>query len=167
MTEFLQIGVVTSAHGLKGEVKIFPTTDDANRFKKLKEIYMDLGNGNIPLTVESVKYSKGRPILKFKTYDRIEDIEKMVGKSLLIPRSKAIPLKKDEFFVGDLLDSDILLEDGSFFGKLKDILKTGANDVYVIESADGQEVLLPSVKDFILNVDLKKHAITVRMLPEI
>ena len=102
MVEFLRVGTIASTHGIRGEVKVFPTTDDVKRFKKLKHCFLDTGKERIPLEVESVKFFKQFAILKFKDYDNINDVEKYKGKDLLVDRANAVKLQKDEYFIADL-----------------------------------------------------------------
>ena len=103
MLEKLQVGVIASMHGLKGEVNVFPTTDDANRFTKLKSVFIEEKGIRRDLEIESVRYFKGRPIVKFKGLDRIEDVQKMKSAPLLIDRKDAVPLAPGEYFIGDLV----------------------------------------------------------------
>ena len=98
MEDLLQVGAITSTHGIRGEVKVFPTTDDVNRFKKLKEVVLDTGKEKIILEIQGVKFFKQFVILKFKGMDNINDIEKYKGKSLFVTRENAVKLKKDEYF---------------------------------------------------------------------
>ena len=102
MEDRFQVGVITSTHGIKGEVKVFPTTDNVKRFKKNMEIILDTGKENINLTVESVKFFKQFVNLKFKGIDNINDIEKYKTKSLYVTRENAVRLRKDEYFIADL-----------------------------------------------------------------
>ncbi|MDO4454485.1 MAG: ribosome maturation factor RimM [Eubacteriales bacterium] len=165
METMFQIGVITATHGLRGEVKVFPTTDDPQRFKKLKEIMLDTGKELIKLEVEQVKFFKQFVILKFRGYDDINDVEKWKKKPLKVYRDQAVELKKNEYYIADLIDMEVNLEDGTRFGTLKDVMQTGANDVYVIETTDGKEVLLPAIKQCILSVDVEKGHMTVYVMP--
>ena len=167
MEEYLQIGVITRAHGVRGEAKVFPMTDDIGRFSELDYVLTADSPDAEELKVESVKYIKNRPILKFEGIDTIEKAELLRGTELYVRREDAIPLEEGEYFVGDLVGSDIFLEDGSHLGVLKDILQTGANGVYVIGSDEGKEILLPAVEQFILAKDVEQKRITVRVLPEV
>ena len=99
MEQFLQVGVISSTHGIRGEVKVFPTTDDPARFKKLKKVLLDTGKERLELEVQSVKFFKQFVILKFRDIDNINDIEKYKGRSLLVPREDAVKLEKDEYFI--------------------------------------------------------------------
>ena len=142
MEQLLQVGVISSTHGVRGEVKVFPTTDDVKRFKKLKKVILDTGKEQLPLEIEGVKFFKQFVILKFRGIDNINDIEKYKGKRLLVDREHAVKLKKDEYFIADMIGMDVFTEDGELFGALKDVMETGANDVYIIEMSDGKEVLV-------------------------
>lgn len=164
MENLLQVGVISSTHGVRGEVKVFPTTDDVNRFKKLKEVQLDTGREKLTLQIESVKFFKQFAILKFKGYDSMNDIEKYKGKSLFVTRENAVKLKKDEYFIADLIGLQVENEDGSFKGVLKDVIETGANDVYTVSCEDGREVLIPAIKDCILSVDLENGRMKVHLL---
>lgn len=164
MEELLQVGVISSTHGVRGEVKVFPTTDDINRFKKLKQVILDTGREKLILEVQGVKFFKQFAILKFKGIDNINDIEKYKGKSLFVDREHAVKLRKDEYFIADMIGLDVYTEEDTFFGILKDVIETGANDVYVISSEEHGEVLVPAIKQCILNVDIEKGKMTIHLL---
>ena len=165
MVEFLRVGTIASTHGIRGEVKVFPTTDDVKRFKKLKHCFLDTGKERIPLEVESVKFFKQFAILKFKDYDNINDVEKYKGKDLLVDRANAVKLQKDEYFIADLIGLKVVTDECKDFGTLKDVLQTGANDVYVIEGTDGKEYLFPVIRECVLDVSLEKGIVTVHIMP--
>ncbi len=164
MEDKFQVGVITSTHGVRGEVKVFPTTDDPNRFKRLKEVILDTGKAEIVLEVEGVKFFKQFVILKFKGFDNINDIEKYRQKSLYVTRQNAVRLKKDEYFVADLMGMEVVDEQNAKIGVLKSVMETGANDVYVIAMTDGRELLLPAIKQCILNVDMESNVMQVHVL---
>ena len=132
MEPYLQIGIITSTHGIRGEVKVLPTTDDTMRFKKCKQVLLDTGKEKKEMQIESVKFFKQFAILKFRGYDNINDIEMYKGKSLLVTRENAVKLKKDEYFIADLIGCDVIDESEEEIGVLKDVMPTGANDVYVV-----------------------------------
>lgn len=164
MIQELQVGVITQTHGIRGEVKVFPTTDDANRFKKLKEVIVETGKERLTMEIESVKFFKQFAILKFKGYDSINDIEKYKNAKLLVTRDKAVRLRKDEYFVADLIGMQVVTEDGTPFGCLKDVMATGANDVYVITREDGTEVLIPAIKECILQINMEENCMTIHVM---
>ena len=138
MEDRLQVGIISSTHGVKGEVKVFPTTDDINRFKRLKEVLLDTGKDILTLEIEGVKFFKQFAILKFKNYDNINDIERYKGKSLYVTRSNAVKLQKNEYFVADLIGMHVIDEEEKEIGTMTDYMETGANDVYTITMKDGR-----------------------------
>jgi len=164
MEQTLRVGVITSTHGVHGEVKVFPTTDDVKRFKRLKEVLLDTGRELKPMEVESVKFFKNMVILKFKGFDNINDIEIYKGKDLLVTRDKAVKLAPNENFIVDLIGLQVVTDEGEDFGVMKDVLQTGANDVYVVEMKNGKEVLLPAIKQCILDVNLDEQKMIVHVM---
>lgn len=164
MEDFFQVGIITSTHGVRGEVKVFPTTDDARRFKRLKEVIVDTGKEQILMEIEGVKFFKQFVILKFKGIDNINDVEKYRRSSLLVARKNAVRLSRDEYFVADLIGLQVRDEDGSEIGVLRDVMETGANDVYVIDLKDGRELLLPAIKQCVLEVDVEAGFIRIHIL---
>ena len=164
MENLLRVGVITSTHGVRGEVKVFPTTDDMNRFKKLKTVILDAGKEQKTLTIEQVKFFKNMVILKFKGLDNINDVEMWRQKDLLITRDQAVKLQPDENFIVDLIGLKVVTDEGSELGVMTDVIQTGANDVYVVKMNSGKEVLLPAIKDCILHVDLDKGEMLVHVL---
>lgn len=164
MEDLLKVGVITTTHGVRGEVKVFPTTDSADRFLELSHVLLDTGRELKDLEIENVKFFKNIAILKFKGIDNINDIEMYKGKDLWIPREEGQELAEDEYYIADLLGLSVILEDGSHFGTLKDVLETGANDVYVVTTDEGKEVLLPAIKECILDIDLEKNQMTVHLM---
>ena len=163
MEQMLRVGVITSTHGVRGEVKVFPTTDDAKRFKTVKKVILD-GREPLELSIEQVKFFKNMVILKFKGYDNINDVETWRQRDLLITRDQAVELKEDEYFITDLIGLTVVNEEEAVLGRVKDVLETGANDVYVVELTGGKELLLPAIKDCILNVDLEGGRMKVHVL---
>ena len=164
MEKQLQVGVISSTHGVRGEVKVFPTTDDVTRFRQLKKVYLDTGREMLPLEMQNVKFFKQFAILKFKGIDNINDIEKYRGKSLMIDREDAVDLDEDEYFIADMIGMKVCTEDGSEFGTLKDVMETGANDVYIIDSLEHGEVLIPAIRECILDVDMDEERMTIHLM---
>lgn len=164
MEDLLQVGVITTTHGVRGEVKVFPTTDDAERFKKLKEVILDTGKEQLKLEITQVKFFKNLVILKFKGIDNINDVELYKGKGLYITRDNAVKLKKNEYFIADLMGLSVTTDEGEALGNITDVLQTGANDVYVIEQKDGSELLIPAIKDCILDVNMEQGSMQVHLL---
>ena len=164
MNDILQVGAVTSTHGLAGEVKVFPTTDDVKRLKKLKHVLLETGKELLPLEIVQVKFFKQMVILKFKGYDKIEDIMGFKGKNLFVTRENAVKLKKNEYFIADLIGMKVYTEDEAYLGVLNDVLATGANDVYEVRMENGKDVLIPAIGQCILNVDVEHETMQVHLL---
>ena len=164
MEDLLQVGIITSTHGVRGEVKVYPATDDPRRFRRLKEVVLDTGREKLNLEIEGVKFFKQFVILKFKGLDNINDIEKYRQKSLYVTRKNAVRLQRDEYFIADLIGLKVQDEDGTELGTVKDVIETGANDVYEVEMADGRSLLLPAIKQCILNVDVENGMMQVHVL---
>lgn len=164
MEQTLRVGVIISTHGIRGEVKVFPTTDDPKRFDYLEEVIVDMKREPVKLEIEGVKYFKQFVILKFKGYDNINDIQQFVKKDLLVTRENAVELEDGEFFICDLVGLKVVTDEGVELGVLKDIMQTGANDVYVVGMNDGKEVLIPSIPQCILEKNPEEGYIRVHLL---
>ena len=164
MEDLLKVGVITTTHGVRGEVKVYPTTDEAERFLDLEYVLLDTGRELRRLDIKNVRFFKNLAILKFDGIDNINDIEKYKGRDLWIPREEAQELDEDEYYIADLLGMKVLLEDGSEFGTLRDVMETGANDVYIVDSVKHGEVLLPAIKECILDVDIEANTMTVHLM---
>lgn len=164
MEELLQVGVITSTHGVRGEVKVYPTTDDAVRFKQLKHVLLDTGKETLSLEIQGVKFFKQFVILKFKGIDNINEVERYKRCPLLVVRKDAVELDEDEYFIADMIGMTVETEDGKEFGTLKDVIETGANDVYVIESREHGEVLIPAIRECILDVDVEEQKMKIHLM---
>ena len=162
MEDYLMVGVIANTHGVRGEVKVYPTTDDVNRFKKLKEIYM--GDEKAPLHIQSVKFQKNMVILGFKEFTTLNEVEGLRNKELFVDRAHAVKLQKDEYFISDLIGMKVVTDEGADLGELTDVMTTGANDVYVVKTTDGKEVLLPAIKECVLNVDMNERVMSVHIM---
>lgn len=165
MEDLLQVGVITSTHGVRGEVKVFPTTDDVARFKKLKNVLLDTGKEKLELEITGVKFFKNMVILKFKEFDNINDVEKYRQKALYVTRENAVKLKKDEYFIADLIGLEVQTDEEEMLGRISDVIQTGANDVYVVSVEDGEEILLPAIKECVKKVDIEEGCMLVHLLP--
>ena len=145
-------------------MKVFPTTDDPKRFKKLKQVILDTGKEKRDLEVESVKFFKQFVILKFKGIDNINEVERYKRCPLLVTRDHAVPLQEDEYFIADMIGMQVVTEDGALFGTLKDVIETGANDVYIIESSEHGEVLVPAIKECILDINIEEQKMQIHLM---
>ncbi len=161
---YLRVGVITSMHGVRGEVKVFPTTDDPARFKKLKECIIDQKGEELTLNIRSVKFFKNQVILAFEGFDNRNDVEAFKDKELFVTRENAVPLAEDEFFICDILGSEVITDEGVKLGILEDVFETGANDVYSVKSPEGKEILLPAIRECILDVNVEEKKVLVHVM---
>ncbi|MCD7716978.1 MAG: ribosome maturation factor RimM [Lachnospiraceae bacterium] len=192
MQNILRVGAVTTTHGLAGEVKVFPTTDDPARFRSLKSVLIETKENGMTgrvqrgstvkhtgskdtdtdtpgtmreLEVERVRFFKNIVIVKFRGLDRIEDVEGFRGCSLYVTRENAVKLEEGEYFIADLLGLHVYTdEDCPLSGILTDVLQTGANDVYEVTLDDGRKVLIPAIRQCILDVDIEKGTMRIHLL---
>ena len=163
MEDFFRVGVIANTHGIRGEVKIFPTTDDVKRFDYLKEAYIDAGKEKIKVEVSNVRYFKNLVIVKFKGIDNINDIERYKGKDLLVTRENALPLEEGEYYLADIIGANVYTEYGILFGSLEDVIETGANLVYSVQH-EGKEVLLPVIDDCVKEVNVEEKKVIVHIM---
>lgn len=167
MTESFQVGVIASTHGLAGEVNVFPTTQDPDRFKKLKKVTLHTQKGEeILLDVVSARFFKKFVIVKFKQFNNINEVEKFRGCELTIDRKDALKLEKGEYYCADLIGLTIVDEEGAELGTLTEILQTGANDVYEMALKDSEEkIYIPAIKDCVKEIDIDAGKITIHVMP--
>ena len=165
MEDRFRVGIISSTHGIAGEVKVYPTTDDPKRFRKLKEVILDTGKETQILHVEQARFFKQMVILKFKEFQNINDVEMLRGKSLYVTRENAVKLKKDEYFIADMIGMHVSSDEGEDLGELYDVLKTAANDVYVVKKEGCEELLVPAIRDCVLSVDTEAGEMVLHLLP--
>ena len=165
MEELLRVGVITATHGIRGEVKVFPTTGNPERFKDLKQCIIVHKSGNVTVSVSGVKFFKQFVILKFKDIDNINDVEKYLKCDLMVDRDNAVPCEPGEYYVSDLIGIDVITDEGNNIGKLTDVIETGANNVYEVTNEDGEIILIPVIDQCILSHDMEKREVTVHLLP--
>lgn len=164
MQEQFRIGVISNTHGLKGEVKVFPTTDDLKRFQKLKKVQMVHPKMKQELEIQQVRFFKNMVILKFKGLDDINQVEKLKNAELYVDREDAIELQKNEFYIADMIGAKALLTDGSVLGEVVDMIRTGANDVFVVSSEQYGELLVPSIKECIKEIDALNSRVVMELM---
>lgn len=190
MEKLLRIGVITTSHGLKGEVKVYPTTDSPDRFNEVKRVVLMTPKGQIETEITGARFFKNLAIVKFAAFDDVEQVKNLHNTDIMVYREDAQPLEEGEYYIADLLGCRVYAEadrtDGSaadgenkpqagmFLGVLKDVLQTGANDVYIVDVATGDdpslgdktgELLLPVIPDCIKKVDIEQGEIIVHLMP--
>lgn len=164
MEDIFRIGVITEPHGIRGEVKVFPTTDEPERIKKLKEIILDDGREKRTVHPESVRNQKNLLVIKFKEFNDRDAVERLRRRELFVNREDASPLKEDEYYISDLIGLRVIDSVGQEIGSLTDVIQTGANDVYQIRLNDGKELLLPAIRQCVLQVDMEAGLIRVDVM---
>lgn len=164
MDDLLKVGIIANTHGLRGEVKVFPTTDDPKRFLDLEEILLDTGTEKKKMEIERVRFAKNMVILKFKGFDHINDIERYRKKELFVTRDQAVPLGENEYFIADLIGLHAVSDEGEELGELSDVIQSAANDIYVIKKKDMADLLVPAIKDCIKQVDLEAGIVEIHLL---
>lgn len=162
--DMFRIGVISSTHGLKGEVKVFPTTDDVNRFKQLKNCVVRTKKGDIKVEKNSCKFFKNMVILGFKEFTDINQVEGLKNCDIYVTREDAVPLMEDEFYIADVIDMAVYEENGNRLGVLSDVFQTGANDVFVVTLENGNELLIPVINDCIIDINYEEEKILVRLM---
>ena len=165
MQKRLEIGQIINTFGIKGEVKVFPLTDDIKRFDDLETVYVKTKKESQLYNIESIKYHKNFVLIKFKEINTVEQAETLRNSYLEVDRAQAIPLNEGEYFIADLIGLEVYSDEGKLIGKVDDIYNTGANDIYVVKDDLGKQTLLPGIKDVIKNVDLEKGQIIVHLIP--
>ena len=164
MLEYLSIGQIVNTHGVKGEIKVYPLTDDVARFNNIKEIYIESKGELQKYQVEGAKNLKNTVVLKLKGVDTMTDAEKLRQLYVKVGRWDAVRLPKDTFFICDIIESEVFDIHGELLGKLADVLQTGSNDVYVVRK-DGKDLLIPALKTVVKEINLQDKRIVVE-LPE-
>lgn len=161
MYEYLQIGKIVNTHGVRGEVRLIPLTDDPHRFDELEWVFVEKGSTMTKYSIMEVKYTKGSVILKLSGIDTMEAAESLRDFFVLVDRSNAVKLPKDSFFICDILGSNVVDEKDVVLGQLVDVLQTGSNDVYVIKNESGKELLLPALKSVVRAISTEQKRIDV------
>lgn len=161
----LEIGQIVNTHGIKGEIKVTPFTNDITRFDDLKEVYVKSKKESKLYKVEGVRYHKNMVLIKLEGINTPEQADLLRNAYLEVDREHAVPLEEGTYYIVDLIGLEVYTEEGKLLGKVDDIYNTGANDIYVIKDELGKQVLLPGIKDVIKNVDLEGGKITVHLIP--
>ena len=163
MEDFLRVGVVTRTHGVRGEVKVYPTTDEPRRFLDLTEVTVGEHKERI-LPIENVRFFKNLVILKFSGIDDMDSAAKLAGTDLYIPRSEGVPLEEGEYYIADLIGMDVISDEGEHLGTVKDVLQTGANDVFIVERKGARQLLLPYIPECVLDIDPAASCMKVHIM---
>ena len=161
---FFEIGQIVNTFGIKGFVKINPFTDDLERFEELKSVFVVKNKELIEIQIEEVKYHKHLVLVKFKGIEDINMAEKYKGCYIKIKRENARKLPEDTYFIADLIGIKVYDENGNLLGKVDDIYNNKSTDIYVIKDDLGKQILLPSTKEVIKQIDVDNDKIVVHLI---
>lgn len=164
MNNYFIIGDIVNTQGIKGEMRVIPCVDDVTRFELLDKVYVDTKGTITEYDVQSVRYHKQFVLLKLKGIDDMTSAERLKGSIVKITEDMALPCEEDEYYLKDLYDMNVVTDEGEELGIITDVLFTGANDVYVITPDKGKEILIPAIKQVVLNVDVENKKMTVHLL---
>lgn len=160
--EWVGVGEVITTHGIRGELRIQPLTDEPERWEELTRVFYRSPEGTHELHVESIRYHKQAVVVKFEELSDMNEAEKLRGAWLWLPKSERRPLPPDRFYRDQIIGLEVYNEQDVHLGGIREILQTGANDVYVVKSVNG-ELLLPALKSVVLSVDLEAGRMRVRI----
>ena len=164
--DFLRIGVLTSPHGVRGEISIYPTSDDLGRYKLLKECFLKRDNLYEPVTVVGCKFKKGMPVLLFKEYQNRNLIEGLRGTELYVDREHAIDLEEGEIFLQDMIGFDVYIKGKGKIGYIEDYMKNQADQtIFIIKLESGENAYIVDIPDFVAEVDTVNNKIFLNDIP--
>ena len=162
MVEYFEIGHISNTHGLKGEMKVRPFTEDKKRYEELKKVLIDIKGEFKEYEIENVRYQKDVVLLKLKGVDDIDTAEKLKNHYISIQREDSKNIEENEFFIADLIGSEVF-QNGDLIGTLDDVFTAGASDVYVVKRKGKKDLLLPALKSIIKKVDVENKRIDVEI----
>jgi len=165
MSRLFLIGKIVNTQGIKGEVRITPFTFDIKRFDLLDEVILKKEKFEDKIiSIEKVRYHKQFVIIKFKNIDDMNTAETLKNYEIFITEDKAIPLEENEYYHVDLYDMEVYAEDNEFLGTIQKIIETGANDVYVIQKEGEKDLLIPAIRQCVLNVDVENKKMLIHLM---
>ena len=167
MKDYLIIGKLGGAHGVRGEVKVIPLTDDVRRFSSLKEcmIFDEKENLKKTLSVEKSRVDDSRTLIKFEGIDDRDEVAKLTGSFIGVSREDAVKLPEGRYFIADLIGLTVVDESRGDLGTIKDIINSGASDIIIVKRKGKNELLIPYLNSIVKNVDLSSGKMYV-VLPE-
>ncbi|HHY71552.1 MAG TPA: 16S rRNA processing protein RimM [Thermoanaerobacterales bacterium] len=161
----LTVGKILSAWGVRGQIKVEPLTDNPKRFETLHEIFIYFDGQAVSYQVESVMFLKHYfPVLKLVGINSRQGAETLKGHYINIQRKYAVRLPKGRCFICDIIGLRVFNEYDEYIGTVTDVLKTGANDVYVVEANNANDILIPAIKQVVKKIDLDNGIMVIRPL---
>lgn len=164
MKEYISIGQIINTYGVKGELKVYPLTDNINRFNDLEDIYIEFNEELKNFRIEYIKCMNNLVVMKLKGIDDIDSAKKLQNHYINVHRNNAIKLPENTYFVCDIIDADVYTVEGLYLGKVYDVIQTGSNDVYIVKKQNS-EILIPALKIIIKDLNIIEKRIIVD-LPE-
>lgn len=164
MLQYLKVGQIINTHGIRGEVKVYPLTDDIKRFKKLKYVFIRNGEEYKKVDIEGVNFFKNFVILKLSGIESMSDAEKYKNIYIYVDRENAVKLPDDSYFIADLIGLKVETTEGEELGSITSVFSTGSNDVYEIKSQHGKTILIPAIKDVVKLVDIDNGRMIINLL---
>lgn len=159
MGKMLKVGKITNTHGIRGNLKVYPLTDYIERFEELEWVYIE--GYEEKFYIKSIGYMSNIVLISFHDYENINFVEKFKGRYLLIDESQRRDLPEDTYYIADIIGLDVYTKDNDYIGRVKDIIQTGPNEVYIIEGIDNKEIMVPAVKEFIPEISLSQGKIII------
>ncbi|MDD4049252.1 MAG: ribosome maturation factor RimM [Clostridia bacterium] len=160
--EYIKVGQIINTHGNKGGLKIYPLTDDVKRFFELKKVHIKISEVYSIFTLETVKINKELIILTLEEISDMNEAEKLKNHYLEIPIDEVRPLPEGSFYIFQLVGLEVY-EGDKYMGKIKDVLKPGANDLFVVETPENKEIYLPALKSVITRIDFDCKRVDVKI----
>lgn len=163
----LSVGKIVNTHGIRGELKVLASTDfpDVRFAEGSKLMFVDpQTNRSVEATVQNARPVKGTYVLKFHEFGNINEVESYKGWDLKVSREATIELPENEYYFHEIIGCKVVAEDGEMLGEIKEILRPGANDVWVVKMQDGKELLLPVIDDVVLDVDIAAKQVKVHLM---
>ncbi len=162
-TEFIVIGEITKPHGVRGEMRVKPHTDEPVRFTRLKQVYVGEASPRL-MAVEKARLHQGMILLKLTAVNDRTTAEALRGEWLMVPEAEALPLEEGEYFLFQLEGLAVETAEGEALGTLVSVIETGANNVFVVEGEQG-ELLLPDIDEVVQEIDFANGRMLVTLLP--
>lgn len=163
MDSLLEVGQIVNSYGIKGFLKVVPLVDNNNQFKEFEKLYIQENKKYRELKLQEVKFSKNLVLLKVEGIDSIEEALKLKNLYLYAKRED-IKLEEGAYFIVDLIGLEVYTEEGEFLGILKEVLQPGANDVYVVENKQKEQILLPVISDVVKQINIAEKKVIVHLL---
>ena len=155
------VGQITGSWGLRGDVKVQPQTDSQDRFSPGAELHVD---GKLT-AIEASRSLKGGFVIRLTGVTDRTAADLMRGSLITVPEDEIAPLPDDTFYHFQLIDMQVFSDEGESLGVIVEILDTSANDVYVIRGDEGPDLLIPAIRDIVLDVDVESGLMTVHLAP--